>query len=369
MPSVRLGALAAVAALAVGCGSARDISTTGSGQCTACHGYPPPPFVTGAVAHAASTDCHACHSGTVEADNLTLVPGGLHLDGIVQGAGHEPGYAAPSVHGPQAIAFLAGAPAASTCTDCHGADFSGGLGPSCNACHAAPDAGRPNFPGGVADWRANCTFCHGTPTEPYAPVANPVLAAPPQAVAGATDPTSPRVGAHQRHLQGGAYSDPFTCATCHSVPADLSHVSGATAVAPDAAGQRLFTPGSLGTYTPAGQTCAVYCHGSTITTPVPTPTWTAAGTLACTACHASPTSVHSTSPATATPKHATAPCSFCHDGYTALTTVNLALHVNGVENVLFQQQGAAPGVLYTYTAAGFTGCVECHNNNPNAPDF
>ncbi len=354
-------ALAAALTLTLACNSARDVAGGGASGCATCHGYPPPPFVAGGAAHTGETNCNACHAGTVQADNVTLVPGGLHLDGIVQGAGHAAGYAAPSVHGPDAIAFLAAAPGASGCTDCHGANFDGGLGPSCNACHATADADRPNFPGGVADWRANCTFCHGTPTEPFTASSNPLLAAPPQSVAGETDPALPGVGAHQKHLQGGVYSDAFECETCHAVPSGLAHVNGTAALKSplDGTGQRQL-PASLGTYTAATQTCAVYCHAQNGGSQ-PAPTWT--GVASCNSCHGLPPP--STNPAvngwhTGIAAHGAEPCASCHLGYGSGVSVDLALHVNGAKDAVFSH--ATTGLPTVYTL-GWGDCTVCHRDN------
>jgi predicted CxxxxCH...CXXCH cytochrome family protein len=333
MRHARLGTVTVALLVAlVGCDTARPIAETAAvSDCARCHGYPPPPFVAGGAAHPANNDCSLCHPQTVQADDVTLVPGGLHLNGTVEATGgHAAGYADPAVHGPDALDFLAGAAGAATCTDCHGADYDGGSsGKSCNDCHAAA-LPAPGF----ADWQANCTFCHGAQTPGWT-VADLPLAAPPEGVLGATAPTDPRVGAHQRHLGGGSYSDPFTCATCHAVPADLAHVDGSVAVALVGAGQRAL-PASLGAYAPAGQTCAAYCHGSTIAVPAPAPQWTATGPLACNACHGLPPPSGPTFLApNAHDYHVGlgATCGSCHAGYTG-SSVSLATHVNGAKDVV-----------------------------------
>lgn len=52
-------------------------NATGVG-CGSCHAYPP------SAPHPANFDCHACHPGTVAADNVTIdVAGGLHINGVL----------------------------------------------------------------------------------------------------------------------------------------------------------------------------------------------------------------------------------------------------------------------------------------------
>jgi predicted CxxxxCH...CXXCH cytochrome family protein len=306
--------------------------------CTGCHAYPP-------ASHAGwGTDCSSCHAGTVAPDDVTILVGGGHLDGTVAG-GHPGGFSDPAVHGPAAIAFLSGDPTARDCTSCHGADFAGGTsGTSCNACHAAPTA---RFPSGVADWRANCTFCHGTPTEPYPTIANPVLAAPPEGVAGATAAIDASVGAHRVHLQGEAISDGVLCADCHTVPSSLGHLDGTAAVATKRPGTS--TPvGSFG-----GATCsATWCHGNFPSGKTGnSPSWTAtSGQSACDTCHEAQWAItggtrtgrhgtHDPGSCTGSGCHSTSwpGCYVCHGPYgvgTDPTTVNHGSHVNGTVDVL-----------------------------------
>lgn len=303
--------------------------------CTGCHGTPP-------ASHGAwATDCSACHPGTVSESDDAIVPGGSHLDGVV--SGHPAGFDDPAVHGPDAIAFLAGQGWA--CDSCHGADLGGGEGPSCNGCHASRSTAA--FPSGVSDWRANCTFCHGTPTEPYyAQGSNPLLAAPPAAVAGATDPADPSVGAHRTHLYGESISNGVTCADCHAVPTDLVHVNGTPAVVTKRPGTAT-TVGSFG-----GATCSnTYCHGNLPRNPRAgnSPSWTAtSGQTGCGTCHAAQWAVAGGSTTDSHSDHQPSQCDECHDndgrpycsmchqprGYSLdPAMVNSALHVNGTVDV------------------------------------
>jgi predicted CxxxxCH...CXXCH cytochrome family protein len=327
----------------------------GDPQCSQCHAFPPP------APHPPSALCSSCHSASVTA-NFEFVPGGNHLNGVRDvGAPHDPGYANPAVHGPDAIRYLSQQSNALECGQCHGADFNGSGGaPSCNACHSAAGFATP-------PWPSNCTFCHGTRNPTFAFPANLAQSAPPPDVAGS--PTGPRVGAHQKHLTNGTVSNAFACATCHAVPdpatTPLAHIDNVPTVVLQGAGQ-LALPASLGTFAPANQTCAVYCHQQPGGT-TPTPTWTGAA-LACNACHGlpPPTGAH---PGNATPagqNHAFMgnDCSVCHQGVvgTTLNVLDRDRHVNGAKDVALVVTG-------TYVPATATcNNVACHGTaRPVAP--
>jgi predicted CxxxxCH...CXXCH cytochrome family protein len=279
--------------------------TGGPLACDACHGAPPP-------SHAAtSTSCHDCHPGTVKADGTIDVAGGLHVNGQVEASGgHPQGWADPAQHGAAAKQGLA------SCRSCHGADLLGGTtGVSCDSCHAAA-----GYPG----WQSNCTFCHGTKLTAYDPSLL-ASAAPPRGTAGETATTDVAVGAHQRHLAGGAIGPAVACATCHVVPSDLAHVNGTVTVTFGPAATR-------GGASPVwnGASCAsTYCHGATLAAggTNQAPSWTGGfSQAACGTCHGAPPSTghHST--------HSGRSCGDCHPGY-GTTTVNRATHVNGTKEV------------------------------------
>jgi predicted CxxxxCH...CXXCH cytochrome family protein len=198
-------------------------------------------------------------------------------------------FSSPAVHGVAFLDRLAGLPDAFDCSSsrCHGPGYDGrGIAPSCNACHAAA---------GWGAWLTNCTFCHGTRVQSgYAFAADPVKAAPPDAIAERLSgaPVPARSGSHLQHLTGrtgagAVLSAPFRCATCHPVPADLSHVGGSTAratVTLSGAGQGSL-PASLGTYDPGTGTCVTYCHGNGRAAGSSPPF---AGAIPCGGCHAAP---------------------------------------------------------------------------------
>jgi predicted CxxxxCH...CXXCH cytochrome family protein len=308
-----------------------------AGGCGACHGNPPLSVSPHTASTTTCTNCHPAPSGTT------------HMDGTLEVSGHAAGYATGSVHGPDAIADLA------SCQGCHGDAFDGNgvASMDCNACHTSQ-----------AGWNAqalatNCTFCHGQKTKSgYPTIANPLKAAPPDGVTGATAATDPSVGAHAAHLTAGAWANAFACSDCHAVPADLAHVDGTVLFSWSAFAQGGGTP----TVTQSGNTvtCTNYCHGATINTSAPSsPAWTATS-ISCTGCHGSPPSTgkHTSS------AHTGAPCTFCHIGYTAGSGVNLDYHVNGTKDVVFLKAGGTGGETYTLTGAGWD-CSTCHNNNAN----
>jgi predicted CxxxxCH...CXXCH cytochrome family protein len=128
-----------------------------------------------------------------------------------------------------------------------------------------------------------CRSCHGSTRG----------AAPPRALDGTTDPSSPGVGAHDAHLFGTRLMRPVACGECH--------VEVATVDAPghldDSPGAEI-TFGVLATretsaeWRAADRTCAgTYCHGATLSGGGHrTPIWnvTDGSQVACDGCHAMP---------------------------------------------------------------------------------
>jgi predicted CxxxxCH...CXXCH cytochrome family protein len=238
---------------------------------------------------------------------------------------------------------------------CHGATLGGGSNrqpiwtradgtqAACGTCHGNPP---PGFPHAFATTAASCARCHPatmnadgtlnvsggrhvngvTDVEPlgctscHGDAARSIgAAAPPAGAHGETATTARAVGAHQRHLQGGAIAGPMACTVCHVVPASNVH-SNASVEVIAAAGWD-------------GSTCTNACHGSALPGGSNrTPQWTRVdGTqAACGTCHALPP---------ATFDHVGAggvtDCARCHGAVVnADGTIKVAggLHVNGVVN-------------------------------------
>jgi predicted CxxxxCH...CXXCH cytochrome family protein len=147
------------------------------------------------------------------------------------------------------------------CKTCHGATYSGGAvvtqGCMVAGCHVDQN--------GTAKSPEACNTCHGNFSSPSNVVAS---FAPPRALNGDTQESSPRVGAHQIHLLGtkGLAVD---CAECHIVPSSIT-ASGHIGAPP----AEVVLNGSMagivtgdGTNIPSPQylagSCAnTYCHGN-----------------------------------------------------------------------------------------------------------
>jgi predicted CxxxxCH...CXXCH cytochrome family protein len=212
---------------------------------------------------------------------------------------------------------------------------------SCGTCHPGYTATTVNVGthvNGTVDLSAlACTACHGDAAR-TATTLNPQLpAAPPTDVAGNTATTSPGVGAHQAHLVAGSLRGAMACTECHTVPSDAAH---ATQPLQLTWGTLATTGGAAPSFNPSNLTCSsTYCHGSTLSGgSLAAPIWNGGSSqVACGSCHGiAPASPHP-------PVGPSVSCGDCHPGYTR-TTVNVALHVNGVPDV----SGAA--------------CTACHGD-------
>jgi predicted CxxxxCH...CXXCH cytochrome family protein len=269
-----------------------------------------------------------------------------------------------------------GGPAEAACGTCHGAPPPAphSQNPACGNCHDGYTGTTVNVSthvdGNIDVSPMACTSCHGTRGAPNA--------APPSGTLGETSTTALAVGAHQQHLVGGAVSGGIACSECHVVSTSMTHADGTAGVEFGA----LATTGDVvPQWDRTTATCAsTYCHGAF---PggnlLATPSWTTVdGTqAACGSCHGAPPP----------PPHTNSTnCGGCHDGY-ALTSVNLALHVDGKLDVrplscnschgsaqndappagtqgetLTTQRavGAHQAHLGTGTIAKPVGCNECH---------
>jgi len=219
-----------------------------------------------------------------------------------------------------------------SCRTCHGADYSGGVAEvSCRTCHT--DAAGPE----------NCATCHGSPATP----------APPEDLAGNTGTASPGVGAHQKHVRGGALSTLVWCYECHTVPTSVyaaGHVDSDLPAEVPMNGPlaRTASAGILPSpsHDYSALTCSnTYCHGNWaadsasspnkfaytaafITGSNATPVWNGgSGEAACGTCHGLPPTGHL--PASI------AICGDCHLGVVDANgkIADKRLHINGKINV------------------------------------
>ncbi len=158
-----------------------------------------------------------------------------------------------------------------------------------------------------ADVPDTCNDCHGTDS----------TGAPPPALNGSTDPSTPGVGAHAAHLDSSTLYRTVLCEDCHVVPGQVtasSHID-------DTAGAELtfsgiaLTANTTPLYT-GGKCTDSYCHGAVTSAGNPTggtniePTWTAgSGEVFCGSCHGMPPPLpHQDTGATK--------CSTCHPNVT-----------------------------------------------------
>jgi predicted CxxxxCH...CXXCH cytochrome family protein len=221
----------------------------------------------------------------------------------------------------------------SQCSQCHGADYSGGTAsPTCNTCHSNP--GGPEA----------CNTCHGDFTDP-------AKIAPPRALNGATLVTNPKVGAHTIHLFSAAKKGHSAeCNDCHVVPARLTspgHIGN------DGKAEVVFLSTKTGIGSQAGaydfntNKCSnTYCHGNFELSKATSQygfvysadkmsglkkqvTWTQIdGTqTACGSCHGLPPTGHVA--------YAINTCVVCHQGVidNKGNITNTSLHINGKVNV------------------------------------
>lgn len=108
--------------------------------------------------------------------------------------------------------------------------------------------------------RNSCVTCHGSPDRSGASL---LAAAPPTDLAGNTEPASPGVGAHARHLFPSGTHAAVDCAACHTVPTATDSPGHADSPLPaevQLSGLALYE-GYQPIYDGAQHTCSsTYCH-------------------------------------------------------------------------------------------------------------
>lgn len=276
-----------------------------------------------------------CHGATLNAGGTLQAPAWTKVDGSQAACGTCHGVPPPAPH-----------VQSTDCGSCHPGYT------STSVDLATHIDGQLQAAGGT------CTSCHGQAGQ-TASASSPLAAAPPTDTQGAA--TGLRVGAHQKHLAGGAYSSGMACQTCHAAVGSYTtaHRNGVADVGFSGA-----APASLqkGTFTPRSGTTAATCAGTACHAvqsssgqsaggTVPAPAWSGAIT-SCGACHGTPpaTGQHSRS------NHVSAGCGACHASY-ASTSVNKALHVNGTADV-----GGSGTRIDSYSPASRSCAPQCHGN-------
>jgi predicted CxxxxCH...CXXCH cytochrome family protein len=301
--------------------------------CGTCHGIPPSstlpdpagkihPVVDATIPGYDPADlkksCNACHPGTVKADGTLDVPGGQHIDGVVEIGAYA-------------------------CARCHG------------------------DPSGAGSWWASAgKGLAFSPAPPY-PAHDPTVPATGPYPAS----TTRAVGAHVAHLTGTTLSDTsVACSECHAVPTSMlahpnpaysspAYNGGADNIVVDMTwGPLASAGGAVPAWNTATLSCSTtYCHGGSLVGGSTTsPTWTGgAGQVAgCAACHGDPPpdAEHAFD---ATKNPTPNDCSTCHTGYNANTasprTINRAQHIDG------------------YVEIGGKSCTFCHGTTGKTNPF
>jgi predicted CxxxxCH...CXXCH cytochrome family protein len=169
---------------------------------------------------------------------------------------------------------------------------------------------------GAQDSDRECVACHGSAERGGSPQQQ---ASPPFDVLGATDPSSPGVGAHMVHIKSSESHGLVPCKECHEVPRTVfspGHID--TGLPAEVIVGAL---GSLGdrlpNYDETTHTCTEsYCHGDA------EPVWTEPRDDACGTCHEEP-------PPAPHPEEEA--CDECHGNVVGPDELFVAprLHVNG----------------------------------------
>ncbi len=171
-----------------------------------------------------------------------------------------------------------------------------------------------------------CDACHG----------GDAAGAPPPALDGSVDTSTPGVGAHENHLAGSGIGRPVPCQECHVVPSaigDAGHTDSSRPAELTFAGVASAF-GAMPSYD--GDRCGnSYCHGGMFVDGKPSggaetnPRWTVVdgSQVTCTSCHSMPPP---------SPHQSTAqPCANCHANVSFINEIiDPNLHVNGVVELL-----------------------------------
>lgn len=195
-----------------------------------------------------------------------------------------------------------------------------------------------------------CDACHGSGPEVcvgcHGGVDN-LTGAPPLGLRGETSKSQLAVGAHTRHMEGGAMADAFACSDCHKVPSNLidrDHI-GSDSIAEMTWSQ---LAGQSASWTRSTATCSgIYCHGSFSGGNVSNnPVWTMSGQANCGSCHdvgSNPNSLSGEHREHILEENLD--CIECHVSVVSrqLNIVDRKLHVDGLKTVSFLKGGTYQG--------------------------
>ena len=219
------------------------------------------------------------------------------------------------------------------CSQCHGADFAGGIvEESCLNCHT-----QPNGP-------ESCNTCHGV-------FSNPSRIAPPTDLENNSETSIQTVGAHSKHLYDNSLGNNVPCQSCHNVPQSLydqEHLDGDDIAEINFKELAVSYGASNAAYDPSTAKCSnIYCHGNfeffrdsaevtnqfaytadKMTGVNKTVEWTKVdqNEAECGSCHGLPPEGHISAPLTA--------CYQCHQGVVdpSGNIIDRTKHINGEKN-------------------------------------
>jgi hypothetical protein len=300
-----------------------------------------------------ATECESCHLADAPASHGPdrTACGECHDDcGWGNSVSpHPEGFEAPEMHG------VAANLQETVCTDCHGSDLTGGESGAvgCDECHAKA---------GHADWRTDCTFCHGGALD--------ATGAPPEDLDNTTDEGSLTFASHHAHMDASEHAV-YGCDQCHG-SVSLSYVdaltdSGHWFDGSPGESEVDFSDGLSPAASWTGSGCDnAYCHStgqgassgdiSDGTTP-----------LACDDCHPGPSSGNNAfdDMSGEHKKHMEegAECSDCHDDVVdaSFSLKDATLHVNGEPDVAL-----APSTGMTISGGRCWG--RCHGDEDHDED-
>lgn len=293
-----------------------------------CHKLPPPPPH---FQHLQIKDCYHCHTETMKSDG-TFADKSKHIDGKIETVtniciachGQPPDEPHPARH---------------DCSSCH--PTVGPAGPDGNPVMTDPDHHNDGQGVKLVPPPQICTKCHGNDQ-----TGNP---APPSDTQGNTDPSSPKVGAHQSHLDtNNSVSSNVMCESCHrkyQTIFDSGHRDGVGTVLFN--GGVGVSNGVVAIYDPQLQSCSVFCHGVSLNAGgrLTLPVWTdtSGAPKQCDACHGKPPPL---------PHIQSEHCERCHDETAGpnLTIADKTKHVDGHVQVNRAKV-----------------CIACHGQPPSAP--
>ena len=312
---------------------------------------------------------------------------------------HAASWSSPSVHGATVKMQPNGF---SSCQECHGADFSGGISAvACKSCHGGNGPHPTSWITGTYTHTTTdtgnasvCALCHANGTN--SPIAPPSPPAPGGTAPGCfnntlchaqvghptgwSDPTQHGVAAKSAPTSGGGFA---LCETCHATDfsGGIAQTSCFTCHGGSGPHPTSWITGSYThTTTDTGNApvCAL-CHTNGANSPIAPPSppaaaGTAPGCFNNTLCHATPTcgSCHGIPPSgTVSPNvagnhgdhmavNANIACSTCHSGAGSGT----ALHQNGVVDVILDPTyNAKSGAAAYNTASATCSNIACHGSS------